>query len=52
MIAERRGDLAGVLEHRHEHPQRGGAQDDRHQQRRVDGAGRLQAEAGDHGDHE
>ena len=46
-LAERRGDLAGVLEHRHEHAERRRAEDDRDQQRRVDQARRLQPERDD-----
>ena len=39
---KRRGDLAGVLEHRHQHAQRRRAQDDRDQQRRVHETARAQ----------
>ena len=45
-------DLAGVLEHRHEHAERRRAQDDRDEQRRVDETGRLQAERDDERDRE
>jgi hypothetical protein len=51
-LAERRCDLPAVLEHRHQHPERGRAQDDRDQQRRVDEAAGAQAQPDDHGDAE
>ena len=42
-LTERRGDLPGVLEHGHEHAERRRAQDDRHEQRRVDEPAGLSA---------
>lgn len=51
-LAEGRGDLPRVLEHRHDHPERGRAQDDRHQQRRLDEPRGLEPEPDDDRDRE
>ena len=51
-LAEGRADLVGVLEHRHEHAQRGGRQHDGHEQRLGGQAARLQRHAHDDREHE
>jgi hypothetical protein len=51
-LTEGREDLARVLEHRHQHAERRRAEDDRHQQRRLDQSSGLQAERHEQGDGE
>ena len=51
-LAELRLQLAEILEHGDDHPERGGAEDDRHQERRLDEPGRLEEERDRDGDRE
>ena len=51
-LTERGRDLARVLQHRHDHAERGGAQDDRDKQRRLDKAPGREPETHDHRDPE
>ena len=51
-LAEGRADLVGVLEHRHEHAQRGGRQHDGHEQRLGGQAARLQRQPHDDREYE